>query len=94
MFKASSLVLCTTVFTAFVPFTSIFLIFSPSSFTCSSVASAFKKTCIPCEPSTSFTIWLMFSPSIRNIPNIMTNYEKQYQKEGRPIYYVDAKFDE
>ena len=27
------------------------------------------------------------------IPNIMTNYEKQYFKEGRPIYYVDAKFD-
>lgn len=29
----------------------------------------------------------------RNIPNIMTNYEKQYFKEGRPIYYVDARFD-
>ena len=28
------------------------------------------------------------------IPNIMTNYEKQYFKEGRPIYYVDARFDE
>ena len=28
------------------------------------------------------------------IPNIMTNYEKQYFKEGRPIYYVDAKFEE
>ncbi|HIS17026.1 MAG TPA: tRNA (guanosine(46)-N7)-methyltransferase TrmB, partial [Candidatus Coprovivens excrementavium] len=30
----------------------------------------------------------------RNIANVMTNYEKQYLKEGRPIYYVDAKFDE
>ena len=29
----------------------------------------------------------------RKIPNIMTNYEKQYQKEGRPIYYLDAKSD-
>lgn len=29
----------------------------------------------------------------RNIANVMTNYEKQYFKEGRPIYYVDAKFD-
>ena len=28
------------------------------------------------------------------IPNIMTNYEKQYFKEERPIYYVDAKFEE
>ena len=28
------------------------------------------------------------------IPNIMTNYEKQYFKEGRPIYYVDARFEE
>ena len=27
------------------------------------------------------------------IKNIMTNYEKQYQKEGRPIYYVDAIFE-
>jgi len=27
------------------------------------------------------------------IKNIMTNYEKQYFKEGRPIYYVDAKFE-
>ncbi len=26
------------------------------------------------------------------IPNIMTDFEKQYFKEGRPIYYVDAKF--
>lgn len=26
------------------------------------------------------------------IPNIMTNYEKQYEKEGRPIYYLDAIF--
>ncbi len=29
----------------------------------------------------------------RNIKNIMTNYEKQYLKEGRPIYYIDAKFE-
>lgn len=28
----------------------------------------------------------------RQISNIMTNYEKQYFKEGRPIYYVDATF--
>lgn len=28
----------------------------------------------------------------RQISNIMTNYEKQYQKEGRPIYYIDASF--
>ena len=28
------------------------------------------------------------------IPNVMTNYEKQYFKEGRPIYYVDARFEE
>lgn len=28
----------------------------------------------------------------RNIPNIMTDFEKQYLKEKRPIYYVDAKF--
>lgn len=28
----------------------------------------------------------------RQISNIMTNYEKQYYKEGRPIYYVDASF--
>ena len=28
------------------------------------------------------------------IANIMTNYEKQYFKEGRPIYYVDARFEE
>ena len=28
------------------------------------------------------------------IPNVMTNYEKQYFKEGRPIYYVDAKFED
>lgn len=26
------------------------------------------------------------------IENIMTDFEKQYFKEGRPIYYVDAKF--
>lgn len=30
----------------------------------------------------------------RNIPNIMTNYEKQYYKEGRPIYYVDAVYQD
>ena len=29
----------------------------------------------------------------RSIENIMTNYEKQYQKEGRPIYYLDASSD-
>ena len=28
------------------------------------------------------------------IKNIMTDFEKQYFKEGRPIYYVDAKFDD
>lgn len=26
------------------------------------------------------------------IPNIMTDFEQQYFKEGRPIYYVDASF--
>ena len=26
------------------------------------------------------------------IDNVMTDFEKQYFKEGRPIYYVDAKF--
>ncbi len=26
------------------------------------------------------------------IPNIMTDFEKKYFEEGRPIYYVDAKF--
>ena len=30
----------------------------------------------------------------RQISNIMTDFEKQYEKEGRPIYYVDATFDE
>lgn len=30
----------------------------------------------------------------RNIPNIMTDFELQYYKEKRPIYYVDAKFDD
>lgn len=29
----------------------------------------------------------------RNIKNVMTNYEKQYFKEGRVIYYIDAKFE-
>ncbi len=29
----------------------------------------------------------------RNIKNVMTNYEKQYLKEGRAIYYIDAKFE-
>lgn len=29
----------------------------------------------------------------RNIPNVMTNYEKQYLKEKRPIYYFDATFE-
>jgi len=28
----------------------------------------------------------------KTINNIMTDFEKQYFKEGRPIYYVDAKF--
>ena len=28
------------------------------------------------------------------IENIMTNYEKQYFKEGRPIYYVNAKYED
>ena len=28
------------------------------------------------------------------IQNIMTDFEKKYFEEGRPIYYVDAKFDE
>lgn len=28
----------------------------------------------------------------RKIANIMTDFERQYYKEGRPIYYVDAKF--
>lgn len=27
------------------------------------------------------------------IENVLTNYEKQYIKENRPIYYVDARFD-
>lgn len=30
----------------------------------------------------------------RKIENIMTDFEKQYFKEKRQIYYVDAKFDE
>jgi tRNA (guanine-N7-)-methyltransferase len=29
----------------------------------------------------------------REIPNIMTDFEMQYFKESRPIYYVDARFD-
>ena len=28
----------------------------------------------------------------RNISNIMTDFEKQYYKEHRPIFYVDAYF--
>lgn len=28
----------------------------------------------------------------RNIENIMTDFERQYFKEGRPIYYIDAVF--
>ena len=28
-----------------------------------------------------------------NIDNVMTDFEKQYYKEGRPIYYVDARFN-
>ncbi len=27
-----------------------------------------------------------------HIPNVMTDFETQYYKEGRPIYYVDASF--
>lgn len=30
----------------------------------------------------------------RNIENIMTDFEKQYYKENRPIFYVDAKFED
>lgn len=30
----------------------------------------------------------------RNIQNIMTDFERQYFKEHRQVYYVDAKFDE
>ncbi len=30
----------------------------------------------------------------RKIPNIMTDFEVQYYKEHRPIYYVDATFKE
>jgi len=30
----------------------------------------------------------------REIPNVMTNYEKQYYKEGRPIYYLDAIYED
>jgi len=29
----------------------------------------------------------------RNIPNIMTDFERNYQKEKRPIYYIDAIFE-
>ncbi len=28
----------------------------------------------------------------RNIPNVMTDFEVQYYKEHRPIYYVDAQY--
>ena len=27
------------------------------------------------------------------IPNVMTDFEKKYYEEGRPIYYVDATFE-
>ncbi len=27
------------------------------------------------------------------IPNVMTDFEKNYFEEGRPIYYVDARFE-
>lgn len=30
----------------------------------------------------------------RKIENIMTDFEKQYYKENRPIFYVDAKFED
>ena len=39
------------------------------------------------------TVSLDLHKDERNISNIMTNYEKQYQKEGRPIYFLDAKSD-
>lgn len=29
----------------------------------------------------------------RQLENIMTDFEKKYYEEGRPIYYVDARFD-
>ena len=28
------------------------------------------------------------------IDNVMTDFEKNYYKEGRPIYYVDATFND
>ena len=28
-----------------------------------------------------------------NIPNVMTDFEKVYLEEGRPIYYLDAYFE-
>lgn len=30
----------------------------------------------------------------RNIPNIMTDFELQYYKEKRPIYYLEAEFND
>ncbi len=38
------------------------------------------------------TISLNLHNDERNIPNIMTDFEKQYFKERRPIYYLDAYF--
>lgn len=38
------------------------------------------------------TISLDLHHDERNIPNILTDFEKQYEKEGRPIYYLDAWF--
>ena len=30
----------------------------------------------------------------RSIDNVMTDFEKNYYQEGRPIYYVDAVFND
>lgn len=30
----------------------------------------------------------------RNIDNVLTDFEKKYKEEKRPIYYLDAKFDD
>ena len=40
------------------------------------------------------TISLDLHNDEQNIPNIMTDFELQYYKEGRPIYYLDAYFNE
>ena len=41
----------------------------------------------------SISSLLILSLLTKPIPNVLTNYEKQYQKEGRPIYYLDATFE-